>query len=128
MLPTDSATFASGLKKTICTAAILKSFGVGHDEYHYWHDAITINKVLLGRGYRVESRKSALNITSSQTTIGTVRESLKDLDGDKSNRYHVGVIGHSVVLNGDGQIIVDTDPGTRDLRKVVQAYAIKWLW
>ena len=112
-------THASGRKKTGCTTAVLASFGIAASEFHYAEDATTVKGVLRRKGFSVRSRASAFKVKPfNKTSIGQLRASIKTADGDASNRYYVGVVGHAMVLNGQGVTVVDTDPRTRDRRKV----------
>ena len=118
MTPNNQTAHASGRRKTVCTSAVLASFGIHHSEFHYAENATTVKNVLRRKGFSVRSRKSAFKV-NGKTTIGQLRKAILKADGNPKNRFYVGVIGHAMVLNGSGQTVVDTDPRTRDRRKVV---------
>lgn len=110
---------ASGREKTGCTSAVLASFGIAQSEFHYAENATTVKNVLRRKRFSVRSRMSAFKVKAFKTTIGQMRGAIKAADGNARNRYYVGVVGHAMVLNGQGETVVDTDPRTRDRRKVV---------
>jgi hypothetical protein len=124
MVPTNSTKHASGRGKTICTSAVLSSFGIHHSEFHYAENATTVKNVLRRKGFSVRSRKSALKV-NAQTTIGQLRVAIQKIDGSTKNRYYVGVVGHAMVLNGEGKTIIDTAPRKKDRRKVVHVSIVE---
>lgn len=109
---------ASGRGKNVCTSAVLQFFGIGSDQYHYAEDRDTVKQVLRRHGMSVRSRMSALRVRNNVTSIGKLRIALRKYDGSSRNFYYVGVVGHAMVLNGEGRTIVDTAPVKRDARKV----------
>jgi len=125
MTPSNTKAHPSGRKKTICTSAVLASFGIRHSEYHYSENAGTVKSVLRRKGYSVRSRKSALRVNTRKTTVGQLRKALRKVDGDEESRYYVGVVGHAMVLNGAGATVVDTAPRKVDRRRIVHVSIVE---
>ena len=117
----------SGEAKTVCVSACLGFFGIHHSQYHYTGKASDNRREAILRkfGYAVRSRKSAMGKAS---TIGQVRDKIKGLKDREGTHYLVIVYGrnycHAMVLDGQGQTVVDTDARKRDKRKVLTVKAV----
>lgn len=117
--PTNIGSHASGRKKTICTSHVLSHFGISYTQYHYSEGKDTVKGVLRRSGYSVRSRASLVGLNRKSLTVTQVKKSLIEKDGNPANHYYMGVVGHAMVINGAGQVLVDTDPRTKgDRRKV----------
>jgi len=119
---------ASGKPKTVCMTACLTALGVPVENFHYTgsignskHEAI-----LRRHGYAVRSRKSKLPKTA---TMGKVREAIKNRMSDPIGTFYFVILWsdsycHAILLDDDGNTVVDTDPRKRDKRKVHTIHAI----
>jgi len=114
-------THDSGRRKTVCASSVLAHFGIYPDTYNYAENVGDVNRILRDRGYSVRSRKSKI-VTKKANTLGGIRNRIKDLG--EPGKYFIRVIGHAMVLDGEGKTIVDTDPRKRDRRKVTHVYKI----
>lgn len=109
-------THDSGRRKTVCTSHVLAFFGISSDSYHYSECAKDVKRLLRSNGYSVRSRMSKL-CGSKKTTIGILRKKIADLG--ESGSYYVGVPGHAMLLDSQGETIIDTAPRKRDRRQVI---------
>lgn len=105
----------SGRMKTICTSAVLAAFGIDESTYHYASCREDVVRVLRSHGWSARSRKSRL---PKACTIGRLRTWLRK-HGELGTRYYASVPGHAMLLDSSGATVVDTDPRTRDRRRVL---------
>jgi hypothetical protein len=115
-------THASGERKTVCTSAVLASFGITPSEYHYSGRWGQVENILRRKGFSVRSRLSRL---PKKCSIGQARKRIAKFSGDASARFYVGVPGHAMVLNGLGRTVVDTAPRKRDRRQVLRIFVVE---
>lgn len=104
--------------KTACASACIAYFGL-LDKMRYLH---TINDIVNGlrrNGYSVRSRKSSIK---KDSTVGSVRTQLANLE---PGIYLVRVPGHAMLMNHNGETIVDTDPRKRDRRRITHIYLVR---
>lgn len=131
MTPTilhDHIVHKSGQVKTVCVTACLTALGVPVESFKYT-GSIADNRreaILRKHGYAVRSRMSKL---PSRPTMGKVRTAIKTKMNDPAGtRYLVIQRGvsycHCVLLNAQGETIVDTAPRKRDKRKVISIKAV----
>jgi hypothetical protein len=116
----------SGKRKTVCVSTCLAYFGIAPKNYH--ETGTVSNKgadVLRSHGYSVRSRLSWVGKGSS---IASMREKVRKLDDPQSTNYIVTVWGsgwaHQMVINREGQTIIDTDSRKVDRRKIWEIYAV----
>ena len=119
---TAHLTHASGRMKTVCTSAVLAHFGIAPSAYKYAGEIGTVNRIVNRHGFSVRSRRSKL---PKRCSIGQARQAIRKFSGDASERFYVGVPGHAMVLNGQGETVVDTDPRTRDRRQVTRIFVVE---
>ncbi len=113
---TSHVTHQSGRRKTVCTSHVLAYFGISSDSYHYSENSQDVKRLLRSNGYSVRSRMSKL-CGSKKTTIGILRKKIADLG--EGGFYYVGVPGHAMLLDDEGETIIDTAPRKRDRRQVI---------
>lgn len=105
--------------KSVCVSTALCFFGVEPDEYSltssHKNPSLFLN-ILRRKGYSVRSRKSKLKLTTENTTT-EVRRALKKSEYSKNDYFifwgYQRKSTHVIVLNGDGETIIDTAPGKR---------------
>ena len=113
-------THASGRRKTVCTSSVMAYFGIAPSEDNYSQCIRDINRVLRSKGFSVRSRFSTV-VTKKFKTVGAIRERIKALDVS-SGAFYIGVSGHVLVMDREGNTVVDTAPRKRDKRQVLELY------
>ena len=114
----------SGSCKTVCVTAAITSFGVPVDAFNSTSTKKNVNAyegVLRRNGFALRSRKSSVG---KNPTVGGIRKRLQGLGDPEGTRYLIMVWGHVLVLDRDGNTIVDTAPRRADRRKVVRIHAV----
>tara|TARA_B110000503_G_scaffold91392_1_gene137963 strand:- start:519 stop:860 length:342 start_codon:yes stop_codon:yes gene_type:complete len=109
--------------KTPCASATLEFFGVKGTTWNertgknVWDDTLRRN------GYAVRSRMSKLG---SSPTVGSVRAKVAKLAASEPDiiAFVARVSGHVLVIDRDGQTVVDTDPRKKDKRKMFGFVAV----
>ena len=116
----------SGTAKTICSSHVLAYLGRPTSTYHYSSSISNIVGVLrrVG-GYAVRSRDSVCG-SKKLPSVGSIRKLIKSgkMNDPKKTHYAVFVSGHILLLNENGETVVDTDPRKVDRRKVWALRAI----
>jgi hypothetical protein len=109
--------------KTVCTSAVLAAFGIDACQYHYSGYLEQRLNVLRKFGWSARSRNSKLRKGES---VGAARKLIAQHKwGDPpGTRYMISVPRHALLLDYDGNTIVDTDARTRDRRKVLDIRAV----
>ena len=133
-----------GGSKTVCTSAVLAAFGINSCSYHYSGQLKQRLAILRKNGWAARSRNSHLkrgyrNIgyKPGVKTVARAKYIIKWLThelgrhasenswGDpKGTRYMIRVQGHALLLDYDGEVIVDTSPRKKDRRKVLDIRAV----
>ena len=118
----------SGKSKTVCVTACLTSFGIDVSSFNYTghlYDQTRV-KILNRNGYSCRSRLSAVG--GENTSIGKVREKIRQLNDRADTRYLVcmcyGDSCHAIVMDKNGETIVDTAPRKMDRRRVMTIHAV----
>lgn len=115
----------SGKAKTVCVTACLTALGVPFDNFQVTGTIAKPNymSILSRHNLSARSRKSKM---PKSLTIGACRKAIKNLD--EKAVYMVIVWGsgycHAMLLDNQGQTIVDTDKRVKDKRKVHSIHAI----
>ncbi len=119
----DHRWFKSGEGKTVCTSAVLAAFGIDACSYNYSGRLTQRQAILRKFGWAVRSRKSKL---PKGTSVGGVRRLIAAHKwGDPvGTRYMIRVQGHALLLDWDGNTIVDTAPRKRDRRTILAIHAV----
>lgn len=121
----DHIRYPSGKCKTVCVTACLTAIGVPFDGFKVTGNMFKANylSVLNNHGFTARSRKSKM---PKSLTIGACRKAIKKLD--ENTIYFVIVSGsgycHAMLLGGQGQTLVDTDPRKADKRKIYSIHAV----
>lgn len=108
---------------TGCAGAVLKYFGCMGVTWNNRTEKNVYLDTLRRNGYAVRSRTSQIKKWSS---VGAIRAKLAQI-ADKEPKiegFIVEIINHVLVLDRNGQTIVDTDQRTRDRRRVLKVYAV----
>jgi len=105
--------------KNLCAEAVAEAIGVSR-HVRYLH---TISDLVRAarNDYIVRSRMSAANARGK--TVGAIRDKLATLG---ARYYIVRTDDHVLLLNCEGQTVVDTAPRKRDRRKVTHVYGVYW--
>jgi hypothetical protein len=111
------------LVKTPCASATLNFFGVTGTT---WNDRTGKNvwdNTLRRNGFAVRSRLSALG---SATTVGAARPKIRKIAAKDKDiiAFVARVDGHVLVIDRDGNTVVDTDPRKKDKRKMFGFVAV----
>ncbi len=121
----DHIYYKSGKAKTVCVTAVLTALGVPFDSFQVTGSVQKPNSLAILRkaGFAVRSRKSKM---PKKATIGACRKAISKLN--ESAFYVVTVWGsnycHLMLLDSNGQTIVDTAPRKRDKRLVHTIHAV----
>ena len=109
--------------KTVCTSAVLAAFGIDACQYNYSGQLDQRLNVLRKFGWSARSRNSKLRKNES---VGAARKLIAQHKwGDPpGTRYMIRVKRHALLLDYDGNTIVDTAPRLRDRRKVLDIRAV----
>ena len=108
--------------KSICTSTVLQHFGIYRSEYRYSQLPGDVESILRRKGYSVRSRKSQ----AGKVSVGGLRQKIKAGKIDLANcrRILVRVKGHVLLLDREGNTVVDTDPRKVDRRPVLGVYIV----
>lgn len=102
--------------QNICALAVARALGV-NDNVRYLHVMEDLVRAARTK-YTVRSRKSLLKAD----TVGALRKEIQEkID---ALAFIVRVDGHVILLDCNGNTVVDTDPRKRDKRKVTHVYAV----
>lgn len=110
--------YDSGKVKTICVSTCLNFFGISVDKYNYTSGKVvnSYENVLRRFSYNVRSRMSELKIKRGDS-LTTVKTSLRKSKYNASDYFIIytykSKIGHLLVLNGNGDVVIDTAKGGR---------------
>lgn len=114
----------SGSWKTVCVSTVLNAIGITLDAYHSTSTVKNVNayeNVIRRHGYALRSRKSYMGTCE---TVGSIRDKIKKLNDPVGTVYLIRLKDHVLLLNSNGETIVDTDKRVRDKRKVIHVKAI----
>ena len=117
---------SNGTEKTVCVTACLTSLGIPVGAFrNTWNGRRnTWDGVLRRNGYAVRSRLSQL---PKGCTVGKARKLIANRIAQRDpagTRYLIAVPGHLIMLNAQGQTVVDTAPRKRDRRRVTLLVAV----
>lgn len=119
----DISNNRANANKNLCVLAVARELGVG-DATRYLHTQDDI--VYAARqAWTVRSRKSSL-----KATVGASRAVMPKLTADLEREGHtvkgflIVVDGHALLLDSQGQTVVDTDSRKRDKRRIRGAYIV----
>tara|TARA_R100000951_G_scaffold57120_1_gene47969 strand:+ start:647 stop:1063 length:417 start_codon:yes stop_codon:yes gene_type:complete len=113
-------THNSGGTKTVCVSTCLSFFGIHPREYHYTSSKSNIfayKNVMRKNGLSVRSRVTEFKVKKHVTTMSQLKRSMRASDYGAKDFFIVsGVqskVAHLMVLDGNGNIIIDTARGKR---------------
>ena len=105
--------------KTVCVTTCLNFFNIPFDSYQYtssYKNVSAYKNVLRRNGYSVRSRKSEFKVKLS-TTLTQLKRNVKNSGYTKESLFVVHLVqsktAHLVVINGLGEVIIDTARGLR---------------
>jgi len=101
--------------QNICAMRVCQALGVA-DQVRYLHTISDVKRAA-GKRFSVRSVKSA----AKSNTVGGARSNLKAVG---ALAYIVHVEGHVLLLNADGESVVDTDARKRDRRKMLGVWGV----
>lgn len=110
--------------KTVCVTACLTAIGIPVDRFHSTSTKKNINAyegVIRRNGFALRSRKSAMPKGAS---VGACRAAIRKLNDPKGTVYLVRIYGHVLLLDQNGETVVDTAPRKRDVREVRKIHAV----
>lgn len=114
----------SGSWKTICVSSVLHALGIPVSSYHSTTTKKNLNNyetIIRRNGYALRSRKSHIKKPS---TVGSIRKKIKNLQDPLNTVYLIRLRNHVLLLDQNGDTIVDTDPKIKDRRQVFNVQAI----
>jgi hypothetical protein len=123
---TDHVRTGGGNFNGVCVSACLSYLGIKPNQYKFTWSKRTGNNAALAImrrfGYAVRSRKTTFK---KATTVSALKKAIKGYtDLSKNVYYYVGVKGHVLLLDSNGNVLVDTDPRQRDRRRVFKVKAV----
>lgn len=105
--------------KTVCVSTCLNFFGIPFEAYHYTSSAKNISaykNVLRRFGYSVRSRKTEFKALKP-ITMTELKRNMKRSKYTESDLFIVSGFqskcAHLMVLNGQGETIIDTAPNKK---------------
>ena len=111
--------------QNICALRVAQAIGVA-DKVRYLHTFSDLKRAANKGGWAFRSRKSSIKTL----TVGGCRKDLKKIT-EKENKYApvvagyvIHVQGHVLLLDEDGNTVVDTAPRKVDRRKILNCYAL----
>lgn len=107
--------------KNKCAIAVANALGV-KDETRYLHTWDDLQRAIR-KLWSFRSVKSKLRVIRGRTTVGSVRSKLAK-HNEGALAYVIRVDGHVLLLDHNGQTIMDTDARERDKRKIVNVYGV----
>jgi len=121
----DHVQHGSGNFKGVCVSAVLAYFNITPDQYNTTSSKKNLRQyenVLRRFGYSVRSRKS---VFKKATSVGQVRNLINKYSDVSTNvKYMIMVWGHLLLLDSEGNTLVDTSPRKRDRRKIIDIKAV----
>ena len=114
----------SGSCKTVCVTACLTALGIPVDAFQSTSTTKNVTAyhgVIRRHGFALRSRKSSIPRGAS---VGRARRAIASFNDPVGTVYIVRVRGHLLLVDSQGQTIVDTDSRTRDRRPVIQIHAV----
>ena len=114
----------SGNSKTVCVTACLTALGIPLGAFHSTStkgNVLAYEGVIRRNGFALRSRLSSVPKGAS---VGKARLSLCKLGLPEGSFFVVLVRGHLILLDRNGQTVIDTDPRTRDSRKIIRVHAV----
>ena len=111
------------LMATVCASAVMEYFGVYGTTYNKRTKQNVWMNTLRRNGYSVRSRRSKLHRDAS---VGGSRNKLRIIaEAEPQIRaFIIKAKGHVLLLDREGETIIDTAPRKRDRRKVVGLHAV----
>ncbi len=124
---TNHVNTKSGNFKGVCVSACLSYLGIKPNQYKYTWSTRKGNdsaiSILRRFGWSVRSRSSKL--LNGTKTVARVAKNIKNYnDYTDDVVYYVKLSGHVLLINSNGEVIVDTDSRKVDRRKVYKVYAV----
>jgi len=117
-------TTRGGNFKGVCVTACLSYMGIKPSEYKFTWSKRTGNNAALAifrrKGYAVRSRRSAL--LKRGMSVSKLCKAIKAYDEDAM--YYVQVKEHVLLVNAQGEVVVDTDSRKVDRRRVLNVRAV----
>jgi hypothetical protein len=106
--------------KTVCVSTCLNYFGIPSDSYRYTSSEKNVyayKNVLRRNEYSVCSRKSEFGCTTKRISLTTLKTKLRKSSYGSTDKFIVSVTqrksAHLIVLDGNGNTIIDTAPNSR---------------
>lgn len=115
---------ASGSAKTICVSSVLFALGIKPNQYHSTStpkNRDNYENIIRKHGFALRSRKSQI---APNSTVGAVRAKIRTFNDPNNAVYLIRLKDHVLLLNKNGETIVDTDTRKRDKRKIYKIHAI----
>lgn len=106
---------AANPNQNVCAHIVARALGVA-DAVRYLHTADDIRRAARTR-FSVRSVKTA----AKARTVGAARRNLADIG---ALGFIVIVEGHVLLLDAEGNTIVDTDPRIRDKRRILEIHGL----
>ena len=117
--------------QNICAQAVARALGNSDQAVRYLHNIDDLVRAARTVGFQVRSRKSSLKKNS---TVAAARKTIQKQTAKENHKpifrapQPVADIdrgeGHALLMDNDGNTIVDTDPRKADRRKITHFYAV----
>ena len=106
--------------KTVCVSTCLSFFGIEPDTYHYTSSSSNLfayDNVLRKNGFSVRSRASEFKMKPYITSKTDLLTNIRKSSYTEKDFFIVSCIkqtvGHLIVVNGLGEVVIDTSPNGR---------------
>ena len=106
--------------KILCGLAVATALGVAYN-VRYLHTMEDIVRATRTR-FTVRSRLSKLNKNKS---IGNARSKMAEIATENTIGFLIGIKGHVLLADANGQTVTDTAPRRRDRRAVTELFIIE---
>jgi hypothetical protein len=113
-----------GSSKTVCVTAALTAIGIPVGAFHSTSTKRNVNAyegVVMRNGYCLRSRKSSM---PRNATVGGCRAAIRKLNDPAGTLYLVRIHAHVLLLDANGNTVVDTAPRKNDRRPVMRIHAV----
>ena len=108
--------------KTVCTSAVLAAMGIDQSNYKYSGKRGQAENIMRRFGYDLKR----VGVSKRGESVGQIR---KKITADRHKAYYYAVVtwsnkAHAILLNSNGETIVDTARRKHDRRNVERLYKV----
>lgn len=106
--------------KNICGLAVATTLGVSNN-VNYLH---TMDDIVRAARTKFTTR-SRLSRLGKKKSIGACRAKLEKIATPETVGFLIGIAGHVLLVDAQGETITDTDPRQRDRRAITELFIIE---